>query len=97
IGSEQGYARFIASSEGDWSGKAKLIISWANQTKEETIEGLPPGLPASATNFSVIIGGLDQSNHVLATFLALTCTIGPVPDDLGAKCRDGEIPVPGAY
>jgi hypothetical protein len=46
------------------------------------------------TNFTFIAGDND---HVLATFLPLKCTIGPVPDDLGSKWREGEIRVREAF
>ncbi|WP_437618767.1 hypothetical protein [Sorangium sp. So ce1151] len=87
----QGYARLTAASEGDWSGEARLVVAWADRTEELPITVLPAGLPEDATNFALIAGGLGESARVLATYLPLTCTIGPLPDDLGATWRPGAI------
>ncbi|WP_437934297.1 hypothetical protein [Sorangium sp. So ce341] len=87
----QGYARFTAASEGDWSGEARLVVAWADRTEELPITVLPAGLPEDATNFALIAGGLGDSDRVLATYVPLTCTIGPLPDDLGATWRPGAI------
>ncbi|WP_438014182.1 hypothetical protein WMF18_25060 [Sorangium sp. So ce315] len=87
----QGYARLVAASEGDWSGEARLVVAWADRTEELPITVLPAGLPEDATNFALIAGGLGESNRVLATYVPLTCTIGPLPDDLGAVWRPGAI------
>ncbi|MRG91215.1 hypothetical protein [Polyangium spumosum] len=98
--SSEGYARFVVASESDWSGEASILVSWAEQTKEEAVEILPAGLPASATNFTMLVAGLDESldgARVLPTFLALTCTVGPLPDDLGSKWRPGAIRSREAY
>jgi hypothetical protein len=92
--SRDGLARFILSSQSDWSGTASLIISWADRTEDKPIEVLPAGLPSTATNFSMIVTGLNESfngKRLLPTYLALNCTIGPVPDDLGSKWRPGAI------
>ena len=92
--SRDGLARFIVSSQSDWSGAASLIISWADRTEETAIEVLPAGLPSTATNFTMIVSGLNESfngKRLLPTYLALQCTIGPVPDDLGSKWRTGGI------
>ncbi|WP_437995782.1 hypothetical protein WMF26_31780 [Sorangium sp. So ce185] len=87
----QGYARFTAASEGDWSGEARVVVAWADRTEELPITVLPAGLPEDATNFALIAGGLGDSDRVLATYVPLTCTIGPLPDDLGATWRPGAI------
>lgn len=87
----QGTTRFTLASESDWSGDARLIVSWADQRKEQVIHVNPAGLPTTATNFSLIVGGIDENDHVLATFVPLQCTIGPLPDDLGSKWRKGQI------
>ncbi|MDI1476042.1 hypothetical protein [Polyangium sp. y55x31] len=92
--SSEGYARFVVASQSDWSGEAAIIVSWAEQTKEEAIQILPAGLPGTATNFTMLVAGLDESldgARVLPTFLALKCTVGPLPDDLGSKWRPGAI------
>ncbi|AUX44953.1 hypothetical protein SOCE26_064230 [Sorangium cellulosum] len=91
VAGTQGYARFIAASEGDWSGEARLVVAWADRTEELPITVLPAGLPEDATNFALIAGGLGENDRVLATYLPLTCTIGPLPDDLGATWRPGAI------
>lgn len=89
----EGYANFVVSSEGDWAGEAAIVVTWADQRKEKPISVLPAGLPDDATNFSFIAGGLDDTDRILPTFVPLKCTIGPVPDDLGSKWREGEIRV----
>jgi hypothetical protein len=91
MATEQGTARFVVASQSDWSGDAKLIVSWADQTKDQILHVSPAGLPATATNFTMIVGGIDDVDHVLATFVPLQCTIGPLPDDLGSKWRVGQI------
>lgn len=91
---KDGTARFYLTSESDWSGTASLIVSWADRTEEKPIEVLPAGLPTSATNFAMIVTGLNESfngKRLLPTYLALQCSIGPVPDDLGSKWRPGSI------
>ncbi|UQA55755.1 hypothetical protein [Polyangium aurulentum] len=97
IASREGFARFVAASESDWSGTATIIISWADRVEEQTIDVLPAGLPDKATNFTMIIGGLGEADKVLPTFLALQCSVGPVPDDLGSKWRPGQIRSREAY
>jgi len=93
-----GYARFFATSEGVWSGTAKLAVSWGgNQPKEQAISVLPAGLPPDATDFQMIVGGVGASDHVLATYTSLQCTAGPVPDDLGSKWPVGMIRTRQAY
>jgi hypothetical protein len=93
----EGYARFVVTSQTDWSGEAQIVVTWADQREEQDITVLPAGLPEEATNFTLIAGGLDDTSRVLATFLPLQCTIGPVPDDLGSKWRDGQIRVRQAF
>jgi hypothetical protein len=92
--SRDGLARFVLTSQGNWSGTASLIITWADRIEEKTIEVLPAGLPSTATNFSMIVTGLNESfngKRLLATYLSLDCSIGPFPDDLGSKWRPGFI------
>jgi len=92
--SKEGLARFVVTSDSDWSGDASIIVSWADQSKEEKIDVLPGGLPQNATNFTMLIGGLAetaQNARVLPTFLGLSCTAGPLPADLGSKWRPGAI------
>ncbi len=93
-GSPDGLARFVMSSQSNWSGTASLIITWADRIEDKPIEVLPAGLPSTATNFSMIVTGLNESfngKRLLATYLALECSIGPFPDDLGSKWRPGFI------
>jgi hypothetical protein len=100
MASSQGLAGFAVTSEGAWSGDASLIVTWADQTKEKEIQILPAGLPQSATNFTMLIGGLDQTlenSRVLPTFLGLKCKVGPDDDDLGSKWRPGQIRAREAY
>jgi hypothetical protein len=92
LATTEGLARFVVSSEGDWAGRAKLVVSWADQQKSQDIDVLPAGLPESATNLSLVIGG-DAAPHVLATYVALQCSLGPVPDASGATWRPGQIRV----
>jgi hypothetical protein len=70
-----------------------IVVSWADQRKEHEVTVLPAGLPEDATNFTLIAGGLNDTDRILPTFVPLQCTIGPVPDDLGSKWREGEIRV----
>jgi len=93
IANEEGYASFVVAADGDWSGDASIIVTWADERKERVVRVLPAGLPDEATNFTLIAGGLDDTDRILATFVPLKCTIGPVPDDLGSKWREGEIRV----
>jgi plastocyanin len=91
-GTDHGFARLLVSSEGQWSGAASLLVTWGgNAPKVQPITILPAGLPQDATGFALLVGGLDQTKHVLATYEALVCTMGPVPDDLGSAWRPGQI------
>lgn len=90
LATAEGLARFVVSSEGDWAGRAKLVVAWADQQKSQDIDVLPAGLPEAATNLSLVIGG-DAAPHVLATYVALQCSLGPVPDTAGATWRAGQI------
>lgn len=93
-GTRDGLARFIISSQSDWSGTASLIITWADRTEEKEIDVLPAGLPNSATNFSMVVTGLNESfngKRLLPTYLALKCSTGPDMADLGSKWRAGGI------
>jgi hypothetical protein len=85
----EGFAEFVATSEADWSGDAKIVVSWANLKSEQPITVLPAGLPQSATNFGVV--GLGPGDKVLPSFDALKCTVDAVPMDLGTKWRAGAI------
>jgi hypothetical protein len=92
--SRDGLARFVLSSQSDWSGTASIVINWADRTEDTPLVVLPAGLPNSATNFTMIVTGLNESfngKRLLPTYLALGCSLGPVPDDLGSKWRPGGI------
>lgn len=96
MATEAGHARFFAVSEGDWSGDAKIVVSWADTGEQlQTIRVNPPGLPQKATNFDLIVG--TSTDKVLATNLALTCTTGPVQQGPGDKWRAGQIRALEAY
>ncbi len=88
-GNTEGFARFSVTAAGDWSGDAQLIVSWANQIKEQVITVLPAGLPDDATNFQLL--GIGDEDRVPATFLALACTVDSLPEDLGSKWPEGRI------
>lgn len=87
--SKEGYARFVVTSEHDWSGPAKIIVSWSNLKVEQPVTILPAGLPENATNFEMV--GIDPTEKVLPTFVPLKCTVDAVPADLGSKWREGAI------
>lgn len=90
--SPQGIARFIAISEADWSGEATLVVTWANKRAEHIIEILPAGLPRTGTELVIVASGLAESDRVLPTFSALSCsTIDSLPSDLGSKWRPGKV------
>lgn len=90
----EGLARLIIASQSDWSGTASLIVNWADRIEDKPIEILPAGLPSTATNFSMIVTGLNESfngKRLLPTYLALGCTDDPGSEDLGSKWREGAI------
>lgn len=98
LASAEGYARFRLSSESTWSGTAEIQVIWGgNEPKTQAITVLPAGLPAEVTDFTMIVGGLSQADRVLATFVPLQCTSGPIPADLGSKWRPGAIRSRQAY
>ncbi len=88
-GNSEGLARFSITSNSDWSGAANVVVSWANRNEEREIEVLPAGLPRDATNFALI--GLNDGEIVAPSYLALDCSVGSVPNDLGSKWPDGRI------
>lgn len=85
----EGAARFSLTSNGDWSGDAKVVVTWAGTSLEETVTVLPAGLPNEATNFQLL--GLADEEQVKPTFLALACAADSLPEDLGNKWPDGRI------
>lgn len=92
IATPEGIARFLLTSEGTWSGEATLVVSWADQRKEQGVDVLPAGLPPTATNFEMIASDLADTSRVLPTYDALACTtIDSLPGDLGSKWRPGSI------
>ncbi len=91
-GNEQGYATLVATSEGQWSGTAKLDVAWGgNAPQTQNITILPAGLPPDAASFSLLVSGLSGTAHILATYDALTCTTAAVPTNLGTAWRPGAI------
>jgi hypothetical protein len=92
VASPEGIARFVLTAVADWSGEAKLVVTWADQHKDVLIDVLPAGLPASAKDFQIVATGLADSNRVLPTYSALACTtIDSLPSDLGSKWRPGNV------
>ena len=88
----EGIARLVLKSEADWSGDARLVVTWSDQRKETTVEVLPAGLPVTAKNFQLIASGLADTAHVLPTYTALSCTsLEALPSDLGSKWRPGAV------
>ncbi len=85
----EGAARFSMTSPADWSGQARLVVSFATTRLETIIDVLPAGLPESATNFELI--GVSNSEEIRPTFLALQCTVDALPQDLGDKWPLGRI------
>ena len=86
----EGFARFSATSESDWAGAANLVVTWADTGEtREVVEVKPAGLPASATNFDMIVGA--PADKILATYDALACTIGPIAQQPSEKWRPGKI------
>jgi hypothetical protein len=86
-GNSEGAARFSVTSPADWAGEAEVVISYANQTPSVSIPIQPAGLPPNATNFELI--GLGDEEEIRPTFLALSCTIDALPEDLGDKWPTG--------
>jgi len=94
----QGYANLVASSEGQWSGTAKLEVTWGgNAPTTQAITVLPAGLPPDAAAFSLLVGGLTGTAHVVATYDNVQCTTGAVPADLGTAWRPGMIRASQAF
>lgn len=91
IASPEGVARFVVDSQSDWSGSAKIFVGWAGQELAADVAVAPAGLPEDASNFSLIVSGVDDASRVLPTFRALQCSVDVVPEDLGSKWRTGEI------
>ncbi len=94
----QGYATLQIASESQWSGTAKLDVDWGGNAPQQTpITILPAGLPPDASAFSLLVGGLTGTAHVLATYDALQCTTAAVPADLGTAWRPGMIRASEAF
>jgi hypothetical protein len=83
---EDGFATFIIRSESDWSGIAELSLVGRPETDDLTVH--PAGLPEEATNFSMIIEGVDSAK-VPARYNALKCTLVPEPDNTFDKWPKG--------
>jgi len=93
----EGFARFELTSENDWSGDARIIVSWSGSNgsnNEKTITILPAGLPPNATNFGLVVNGITGdpvTDRIRPTFETLKCTVGPAEDDPLPKWREGAI------
>lgn len=88
-GNVEGFARFSIRSAADWSGTARIVVSWANQVRETEVVVLPAGLPVDATNFQLL--GVATGDRVPPTYLAVACTVDALPEDLGDKWPVGRI------
>ena len=81
-----GFANFKVRSASDWSGLATLSLIGRVETKAVVVN--PAGLPESATNFTMIIEGIDNG-RVPARYNALECTLDPSPDQTFEKWPEG--------
>jgi hypothetical protein len=79
---EDGFATFAVRSDSDYSdspnGGANVRV--VGRREFEQVVVLPAGLPATATNFSMVIEGVG-GNSVQARYDDLECTLEPSPDD----------------
>jgi hypothetical protein len=102
-GSEEGYAAFAAVSGGDWSGEARVVVSWAGangSNDSAAIVVLPAGLPTNATNFALVVEGQTGNtltDRVVPTFEILECSVGPQNDEPTPKWRPGKVRHRTAY
>jgi hypothetical protein len=83
---EDGFATFLVRSVSDWSGEAELTLVGRAETDSLTVH--PAGLPEQASNFAMIIEGVDSAK-VPARFNALECTLSPEPDNIFNKWPPG--------
>lgn len=89
---DDGYANFDVRSETDWSGTVTVKIAGRNE--ERSFEIKPAGLPAGASGFSMIIGGLDQNaDKVPATYGRLSCQVDPASSNAYEAWPAGKIRV----
>lgn len=88
-GNTEGFARFSIRSAADWSGTARIVVSWANQVREAEVVVLPAGLPVDATNFQLL--GVSTGDRLAPTYLAVACTVDALPEDIGSKWPEGRI------
>lgn len=88
-GDSEGFARFSIRSAADWSGEAKLIVTWSDRVAESFIPVLPAGLPEDSDNLQLI--GVGTGDVIAPTYLALSCSIDALPEDLGTKWPEGRI------
>ncbi|NUP05029.1 MAG: hypothetical protein HOW73_03095 [Polyangiaceae bacterium] len=88
-GNAEGFARFSIRSAADWSGEAKVVVTWANLEADADVLVLPAGLPEDASNFQLI--GISDEEVIPPTFQALECSVDALPGDLGTKWPDGRI------
>ena len=79
---EDGFANFMVRSASDWAGEAQLFLVGRPETQNVLVN--PAGLPLNASNFTMIIEGVDNG-RVPARYNALACTLEPSPDQTFEK------------
>lgn len=82
MATSEGFARFVLTSPGDWSGQAELNIAWAApEPKQVPIQVYPAGLPPSVNqqNFQLVVSDLATDGHVTADYSQLVCSVSPTP------------------
>jgi hypothetical protein len=88
---DDGYANFEVRSESDWSGEVTLNLADRDEPTAQIVVH-PAGLPADASNFSMLLeGGSGQT--VPARFDRLACTLAPAPTQPFDKWPPGAIRV----
>jgi len=83
---EDGFASLLVRSVSDWSGT--VTIKLVGRTEQVSFTVSEAGLPVDATNFQMIIEGVDAS-VVPARYNALQCTFEPEPDNAFNKWPKG--------
>jgi hypothetical protein len=92
---EDGLANFLVRSESDWSGTITLSLVGRNRGETGEVIVSPAGLPDQATDFELIVEGLDGV-VVPARFTSLDCVLNPVPDTTFDKWPEGKTRVRAA-
>ena len=86
---EDGFATFIVRSESDWSGEVTLSLVGRTKGEDGKVIVRPAGLPAEATDFELIVEGLEGT-RVPARFTSLGCVLNAVPDTAFEKWPAGK-------